>query len=196
MTTEIPDLPEVPESVFIEDPSQIAALESPFRMRILKLADKPMSTREMAESLHVPVTRLYHHVNMLTDAGFLEIVHTRKSGARLEKLYRIAGKSITPAPDLLERVDDPEAVARSAASIVVGPLRVEAEAAILRRFEGDGTKVVLGRTVAMLTPAEAEEVADVIETLVDEKFADRDDTDDPAAVEYTFTYALLTSQLT
>ncbi|NNL98901.1 MAG: helix-turn-helix transcriptional regulator [Acidimicrobiia bacterium] len=196
MTTDLPDLPEIPDEFFIEDPSQMPALDSPLRMRILKTAYRPVSVREIAEALDVPVTRLYHHVNMLSDAGFLQVVHTRKSGARLEKLYRVAGKSIAPSPDIGLRIDDPEAVARSAASIIVGPLRVEAEVALRRRFEGDLTKVNLGRSAAMLTPTEAAELAEAIESLITDKLAGHNESDDPEAIEYTFTYALLPTQVT
>ena len=113
MTTDLPDLPAIPEEAFITDPSQFESLKSPTRIRILKLCSEPLSVRQIAELLEVPATRLYYHVNLLEDAGFLQVVHTRKSGARIEKLYRVAGETITPGPELVDNVDDVDEAAEA-----------------------------------------------------------------------------------
>ena len=159
MTDDLPELPEIPEEAFITDPSQFESLSSPTRIRILKVCIDPSSVRQIADRLGVPPTRLYYHVNLLEDAGFLQVVHTRKSGARIEKLYRVAGKSITPGPELIHNVDDIEAAAKALASIVIEPARVETEHVLAKRLEGEEQSWDLARTFANLTPDEFEDVA-------------------------------------
>jgi DNA-binding transcriptional ArsR family regulator len=190
------DLLEIPDAVFITDPSQFEALTSPVRMRILKLCQDPLSVREVAERLDTPVTSLYYHMNLLHDAGFLQIVHTRKSGARIEKVYRIAGWTITPGPELLANIEDPRAAARAMTAIVIEPARAESEHALEKRFAGDEQPIDLGRTMAVLTPAQVDELGSRIRDLVNEFMVGHQASDDPESRGYAFTYTLLPSELT
>jgi DNA-binding transcriptional ArsR family regulator len=195
MPDDLPDLPEIPSETFITDPSQFEALTSPVRMRILKLCDEPLSVRVIAQRLDMPVTSLYYHMNLLEDAGFLQIVHTRKSGARMEKIYRIAGRTITPGPELLANIEDTTAAAKAMTAIVVEPARAESEHALQKRFEGDEQRMDLRRTMAVLNPAQVDELGSRIRGLVDELMAGRQESDDPEARAYAFTYTLLPSEL-
>lgn len=192
--TDLPDLPDIPEEAFITDPSQFESLSSPTRIRILKLCRDPLSVRQIAERLGVPATRLYYHVNLLKDAGFLQVVHTRKSGARIEKLYRIAGETITPGPELIDNVDDVDSAAKALISIIIEPARIEAEQAIAKRLEGGEQPVDLARTVASLTPDEVEELASKLRAIVTDFMAGKQDSDHPETSEYSLTYALLPSE--
>lgn len=194
MTADLPELPEIPEEAFITDPSQFDSLSSPTRIRILKLCTDPSSVRQIAERLGVPATRLYYHVNLLEDAGFLQVVHTRKSGARIEKLYRVAGKSITPGPELIDNVDDIEEAAKALASIVIEPARFEAEHVMVKRLEGEELTWDLARTFAHLTPEEFEEIASKLRAIVTEHMANKQDSDTSESSEYSLTYALLPTE--
>lgn len=194
MTVDLPELPEIPEEAFITDPSQFESLSSPTRIRILKLCTDPLSVRQIAERLGVPATRLYYHVNLLEDAGFLQVVHTRKSGARIEKLYRVAGKSITPGPELIDNVDDIEEAAKALASIVIEPARFEAEHVMAKRLEGEELTWDLARAFAHLTSEEFEEIASKLRAIVTEHMAGKQDPDNPESSEYSLTYALLPTE--
>ena len=189
--TDLPDLPEIPEEVLISSPSQFEALTSSLRMRLLNLLTEPKSVREVAEHLDMPVTSLYYHVNLLESAGFIEVVHTRKSGARLEKIYRIAGRSITPGPELLANVEDTAAAAKAMASIVVEPARAETEDALEARFRGIELSMSLGRTMTALTPAQIDEIEKRLAELVADFMAGRKEHDDPEAREDSFTSSLV-----
>ena len=191
MTLDLPDLPEIPDEAFITDPSQFDSLSSPTRIRILKLCTEPLSVRQIAERLGVPPTRLYYHVNLLEDAGFLQVVHTRKSGARIEKLYRVAGKSIIPGPELIHNVDDVDAAAKALASIVIEPARFEAEQVMAKRLEGEDLSWDLARTFANLTPEEFEDLASKLRAIVTELMAGKQNLDNQNSSEYSLTYALL-----
>jgi DNA-binding transcriptional ArsR family regulator len=191
----IPDLPDIRDEVTIDSEAQLEALGSPMRMRVLTAARKPRSVREIAEYLDVPVTRLYYHVNLLHEAGFLEVVHTRKSGARLEKLYRISGKAIVVGRELAENSPDPAMTARALTAVVLEPAVIEAEAAIINHLtEGPGDRLDLGRSLAVLSPDDALAVSEKIEALVRDHLADRDDSDHPAAQTYAFSYTFLPTE--
>lgn len=194
MRDDLPDLPDVPEEAFITDPSQFEALNSAMRIRILMLCGDPMTVRDVADRLAVPVTRLYYHVNLLVDAGFLQVVHTRKSGARIEKFYRITGQSIAPGAELVARIQDVGAAAKAMTAIVIEPARIEAETALMNRFNGDDRPVNLGRTMAVLSSDQVEDLSSRLRDLISEFMAGRQDVDDPDAREYAFTYTLLPSE--
>lgn len=190
MPDDLPDLPDIPDEAYITDPSQFEALTSGLRMRILKLCQEPLSVREIAEQLEMPVTSLYYHVNLLDDAGFLEVVHTRKSGARLEKVYRITGTTIKPGPDLIENVEDTSAAAKAMTAIVVEPARAETEDALRARFEGDDRTLSLGRMTAALTPAQIEELETQLRAIVEQALAEEHEPGEDAR-SYSFTYTLV-----
>ena len=190
--TSIPDLPEIPEQVEINTEAQIEALRSPVRMRILSTAREPRSVRQIAEALGMPVTRLYYHINLLNEVGYLEVVHTRKSGARIEKLYRVTGKSIAVGEDLVKNAPDHASAARALAAVVLEPALFEAEAAIEERMGiGPDDRIYLGRSLAVLSPEEVSAIAGKIEDLIREHFAGRNESDHPDAETYALTFALL-----
>jgi predicted ArsR family transcriptional regulator len=191
LTHDLPELPEIPEEAFITDPSQFESLNSPTRIRILKLCTESLSVRQIADRLGVPPTRLYYHVNLLEDAGFLQVVHTRKSGARTEKLYRVAGRSITAGPDLIHNVDDIEAAAKALASIVIEPARIEAEHVMAKRLKGEEQSWDLARSFANLTTDEFEEIASRLRAIVTDLMAGKRNIENPESSEYSLTYALL-----
>lgn len=191
MPDDISDLPEIPDEVLISSPSQFETLSSGLRMRILSLTRDPMSVRELAERLEMPVTSLYYHVNLLEADGFIQVVHTRKSGARLEKVYRVAGRTISPGPDLLATVEDTGAAAKAMTAIVIEPARAEAEEALRKRFEGHEQRISLGRMMAVLTPDQLEALESQIEDLIATFVDDKSGADDPEAREYSFTHALV-----
>ncbi len=188
----LPELPDVPDEVQINNEAQIEALRSPVRMRVLNAARTPRSVREIADVLDVPVTRLYYHINLLHEVGFLEVVHTRKSGARLEKLYRVAGKSIVVGSALADEAPDPATAARALAAVVLEPALHEAETALTERMSGnEGQRIDLGRSLAVLSPEDAATISSKIEELIREHLADRNESDHPEARTYAFTFTFL-----
>lgn len=191
MTDDLPELPDLPDEAFITDPSQFEALSSGLRMRILQVCRRPSSVREIARFLDMPVTRLYYHTNLLEEAGFIEVVHTRKSGARLEKVYRVAARTITPGPELLNTIEDPGAAAKALAAIVIEPARAETEDALRQRFDGNDQPMALGRAIAILTPAQIEDIESRIADVITECLSGDPDLDDPEARGYAFTYTLV-----
>ena len=84
-----------------------AALASPMRLELVGIFTEPggLSISDMAARLGRPATSLYHHVQVLEDAGVLRKAGTRPKGKRFETLYEVAA----PVFDLDVDRADPEA---------------------------------------------------------------------------------------
>src|SRR6185503_5263671 len=68
--------------------SDLRALAHPLRLRMMELfAESPKTTKQVAELLGQPPTRLYHHVAALERAGLLLLKETRQNRGAVEKWY-------------------------------------------------------------------------------------------------------------
>ena len=57
---------------------QVRLLSDPFKLSILQaFAEEERTTKEVAETLKQPITKLYRHVDALHDAGLLEITQEK-----------------------------------------------------------------------------------------------------------------------
>ncbi|MCP3974067.1 MAG: helix-turn-helix transcriptional regulator [bacterium] len=160
------ELGELPDEALIETSQQVEALNSDLRLRILKLASRPASVRQIADQMAMPITRLYYHVNLLEAAGYLHVVDSRKSGARIEKIYRVAARNFTPGPKLTENLDDVTKSAAALAGLIMGPARAGAEAALATRLRGGPLDGVIGRSIVDLTAEQFEHFRIRLEELV------------------------------
>lgn len=184
---------EISEVFEIDDPSVFETLNNPLRLRILRRLNDPRSVKEIAESLDLPVTRLYYHFNLLEDIGAVRVVETRKVGAMTERRYQVTAKNFRPSADLMSSGEDPEKLAQVATSLVLDGARLDSEAALTRHFaekaqgndgltDEDGS---LGRTLAYLTPEQAKDFSLKLRLLLDEI----DQPEDPEdGIEYGFSY--------
>lgn len=91
------------ESIILKTLEQIKVLSHPLRLRILEsLSRKPMTTMQVAEKLGEKPTSLYHHVDLLEEAGFIELVNTRKKRGTIEKYYRTVARRFSIDRKLFE----------------------------------------------------------------------------------------------
>lgn len=68
--------------------AEIRALAHPLRLRLMELfAETPRTTKQVADLLGEPPTRLYHHVAALERAGLLRLKETRRNRGTTEKWY-------------------------------------------------------------------------------------------------------------
>lgn len=148
-------VPEILEEKLLTDLSQLEALSSPMRLRILQWALDPVTVGVLAERFGVPRTRLYYHVNLLVDEGLLVEVGERTSGARVEHIYRTVARSVTPSPELLE--DDPRQGAKLAVGLVLDPARTESETMIEKKLRGGSTIGEVDRLLLRFTDEQARE---------------------------------------
>ena len=71
--------------------ADLRALAHPLRLRMMELfAESPRTTKQVAELLGQPPTRLYHHVAALERAGLLVLKETRPNRGAVEKWYESA----------------------------------------------------------------------------------------------------------
>jgi len=148
---------EILEKMLLTELSQVDALSSPMRMRILQGAVEPVTVGVLAERFGAPKTRLYYHVNLLVKEGLLVQVDERMSGARVERIYRTVAHSFAPGPELAESVDDASQAARLETSLALDPARTEAETMLEKRFLGGSAIGHVTRLLVRVTDEQAEE---------------------------------------
>jgi DNA-binding transcriptional ArsR family regulator len=69
-------------------PSQVKALSHPLRTTILSLLHERAATvTELAVAVGRPKSTVAHHVRVLTEAGLLQVVRTRRVRAIVERFY-------------------------------------------------------------------------------------------------------------
>jgi DNA-binding transcriptional ArsR family regulator len=96
------------EQMDLDDLDLLAEATHPMRGAILRRLKSPRSVAELAELLDVPITRLYHHVNRLTDFALIRVVAVRRVGAVIERRYQVVAKSYRVDEDLLTTTDPRE----------------------------------------------------------------------------------------
>jgi len=78
--------------------AELRALAHPLRLRIMELfAEAPRTTKQVADMLGEPPTRLYHHVAALERAGLLKLKETRKNRGTVEKWYESIARTMSGA---------------------------------------------------------------------------------------------------
>jgi ribosomal protein S18 acetylase RimI-like enzyme/DNA-binding transcriptional ArsR family regulator len=100
------------------DRQVVELLRHPMRIRIIQAAQQPVTAADLADRLNVPVTRLYHHLDRLSEAGLVGVVGERKEKAAVSKLLqaRVADVSYVGDHEILEAaMADALADARAAA---------------------------------------------------------------------------------
>lgn len=69
---------------------QMRALSHPLRVRLLELfGECPRTTKQAAEALGEPTTKLYHHVAALERAGLVRLRETRQNRGTTEKYFEV-----------------------------------------------------------------------------------------------------------
>jgi DNA-binding transcriptional ArsR family regulator len=79
----------------LTDLDQMKVLADPLRIRILELFCEERTTKQVAEILDQPLTRLYHHVSALERVGLIRVARTRQRRGALEKYYLAVAKTFS-----------------------------------------------------------------------------------------------------
>jgi DNA-binding transcriptional ArsR family regulator len=123
--------------------ADLRALAHPLRLRMMELfAESPKTTKQVAELLGQPPTRLYHHVSALERAGLLVLKETRQNRGAVEKYYTGiarqlragAGKGDTPAAGRRARRAVAATVLEQAKQEIIATPPGAKEAALLARL--------------------------------------------------------------
>ena len=112
------------EFVAADTPTRLKAMGDPLRLLLLDLVlEHAMSVAELAERVGRPRGSVAHHVDVLVDAGLLQVVRTRQVRAVTERFYGRTARTIyikDDDPDLpffraareqadFDALDDPDA---------------------------------------------------------------------------------------
>lgn len=78
-----------------DTPARLKAVSDPYRQLLLDLVlEKAMSVTELAERTRRPKGTVAHHVEVLHDAGLLQVTRTRKVRAMEERFYGRTARTI------------------------------------------------------------------------------------------------------
>ncbi len=99
----VPDY-DLEPSVTADTPQQLKAIAEPVRGLILDLVlERAASVTDLAAALDRPKSSVAYHVDVLVDAGLLQVVRTRKVRAIDERFYGRTGRTIivgnSPTPE-------------------------------------------------------------------------------------------------
>jgi DNA-binding transcriptional ArsR family regulator len=130
---------ELADQVVADAPEQLKALGDPLRMTICNLVlERAMTVTDLAEHLDRPKGTVAYHVDVLVDAGMLQVVRTRKVRAVEERFYGRVAKTIvfTHASDGMPFIDEVLAEAdidRMRSAVELGEVTVGAGFTTYRR---------------------------------------------------------------
>lgn len=100
----------------IETPEQLTALAEPLRQALLEQFCRPATVKQAAAKLGVPVTRLYHHVDLLLGAGLVRIAREEKRRAVSERFFQAIARRFAVSPAAFgggSRIDERGRIARA-----------------------------------------------------------------------------------
>jgi len=140
--------------------AEIRALAHPLRLRLMELfAETPRTTKQVADLLGEPPTRLYHHVAALERAGLLRLKETRQNRGTTEKWFEATGGRMdswgVPPGAAKSRSKRESAARRSLAMSVLTQSRQEVVAAMATRGR---QRPVVGRVVIVAPAAQFAEL--------------------------------------
>lgn len=147
---------------------QLDVLSAPFRVQMLEVFNSPITVKEAAEKLDVPITRLYYHVNLLTEHGFLEVVEERAKGALVERLFAVTADGFRPSSDFLKRYGAEGRVEAAKLLFRSAEAGIEAAAAHGLMDKLDPLDSTLSFSQFRLTPERRREFIERLNDLLDE----------------------------
>jgi DNA-binding transcriptional ArsR family regulator len=175
-----------PELV-ITDVEQLRAISDPLRIRLIEaMADTPLrswTAKELAERLGTKQTKLYHHLNLLEEHGFIEVAETRMVSGILEKRYRVTAVSFRVDRSLLagggtDAIGEVlDAIFDKARNEILAGQR--AGLVDLGADERERRRMALWASHARLSPASVRKVQRLVERL-----AAMDDLEEPDGADY------------
>src|ERR1043165_3084993 len=106
--------------------ADLRALAHPLRLRMMELfAESPKTTKQVAELLGQPPTRLYHHVAALERAGLLVLEETRQNRGAVEKYYAGVAQRFGATQDKKSKSKTSQAARKALAATVLDQAKQE-----------------------------------------------------------------------
>jgi len=89
------DSSESHQPFIIRDLETLKVITDPLRNQILEaILAAPQTVKQIGEKLGLAPSKLYYHVNMLEEFGFIQVAETRLVANLLEKVYRASASDV------------------------------------------------------------------------------------------------------
>jgi DNA-binding transcriptional ArsR family regulator len=181
-------LPEPAAEMVITDVEQLKAISDPLRLQLLeRISGEPGRTwtaKELAEDLDTKQTKLYHHIALLEERGFIRVGATRIVSGIQEKRYQATARSFRVDRSLLTGADSEVAIS-GAVDVIFEKARGEVIAGLrsgainLDPKDPKRHRMGVWASHARLSPAHVKRVMRLID-----KLAEAGEVDDPDGAEY------------
>ena len=181
-------LPEPASDMVITDVEQLKAISDPLRLQLLELiAGEPRrgwTAKELAEELETKQTKLYHHLSLLEERGFIRVAATRFVSGIQEKRYqtmargfRVDRSLITGAGSEVAMSGAVDAIFEKARDEIIASLH--SGAINLDPKDPKRDRLGLWSSHVRLSPANVKRVVRLVE-----KLAEAGEIEDPGGAEY------------
>lgn len=153
----------ISRSLVLRELRQIKALAHPFRQRLLRsFAGGPQTAKQAADCLQEKPTKLYHHVDILADAGLLRLVEKRQKRGTVERYYQASAKQFSVDRHIFRHLPratgnkgkSPDALFENAFAAALSEIR-QSLAANLNASEDSQTRAALLQAEIRATPRQA-----------------------------------------
>lgn len=191
--TPSPDARPIAERFDIDDIDLLGELTHEVRGAIMRRLREPRTVAELAASMDVPVTRLYHHVNRLHELGLIQVVATRQVAAVTERRYQVLALSYGFDPERMTLLDQRELAVAMGGLFDVAKLGFQrmVESGGLEHHDPDDEMATLSLGERYLSPERHRELVRRLNEVLEEFHSDRTQ-DDPDAVASTALVAVFT----
>ena len=182
------ELPEPAPEMVITDVEQLKAMADPLRLQLLeRMAGEPRrgwTAKELAEKLDTKQTKLYHHLALLEERGFIRVAATRVVSGIQEKRYQTTARGFRVDRALLTGSDSEVAVSNAVDAIfdkARGEILAGLRSGAINLDPDDPKRHRMGlwASHARLSPANAKRVIRLLE-----KLAEAGEIDDADGTEY------------
>lgn len=166
----------------MDDVDLLREVTHEIRGPIIRRLKDPRTVAELAESLDVPVTRLYHHVNRLHELGLIQVVATRQVAAVTERRYQVLARTYGFDPNKMDELDHREL------AVALGGLFDVAKLSFQRMVEAGGMdgldekddRATLSLAEKHVSPERQRELVRRLNDLVENFESDREEGDEDA----------------
>ncbi|MEZ5464547.1 MAG: helix-turn-helix domain-containing protein [Lysobacteraceae bacterium] len=101
--------PPIAETHRVSDLAVLKLLSDPLKLKLLQaFAEGPRSTMQVAEALGENLTKLYRHVDALTEAGLLVVTEETPKRGTVERKFRAVARRFEVDRSLLSSDADPD----------------------------------------------------------------------------------------
>ena len=161
------------DTLVIDTLDQLKVFADPLRQRLLQaFCCNPSTVKQVAGEMGEKPTRLYHHVDMLEQNGFLEIVETKQVRGTVEKTYQTVARKIivdhAMVGSLEEEADAPELknIVMNALQACLVDARDNLDEDLLQRKQQPA--VVIAQAKIQMTPTQLKVFEEKLDTLLKE----------------------------